>query len=239
MSLGTIVIEEVNLILKTDDIIETIAIVFTAIFTLLAAIAAMRSANISKTQLLTSLNNADKVDFFGFLNALEKAHHIRFLMRSALYEELKDLDSYINSYKSKSTEVNKALDRIIQFDTLVKSKPNFVGELGKSPDLFEEYFSYAKEISILFNFDFDIQKENDYVVVEPVGIKVPIYSGDPDKVIYVVDAVANEILGYKNSEIHQLGIGVNRKRDNEYFDAFRNRYQNSQGGNYQYVVANK
>jgi hypothetical protein len=239
LSLGTIVVEEVNFILKADNLIETVGIVVTAICTLLAARAAMKSADTSKKQLQMSLSNADQVNFFGLLDALEKAHGIRFLTRGALYEELKDLDTYVNLYKSESAAVDRTVDDVILFDTRVKTNPKFVGNSGKSPELFEAYFEYAKEISLLFKFDFDISEETDCVVVEPIGIKIPIYSRDPDKVVYVVDAVANEILGYKNPEIHQHGIGVTRKRDSEYFDAFRDKYKNSQGGEYQYVVANK
>ncbi|EJE8695003.1 hypothetical protein [Vibrio vulnificus] len=237
MSLGTIVVEEVNLILKVDDFVETVAIVLTALCTFLAARAAMRSAEISKTQLLASLNNADQVNFFGLLDALEKAHGIRFLTRGALYEELKDLGSYLELYKSKSAAANTAIERVIKFDSEVKSRPGFNGRLGKSPDLFEVYFDYAKEVSLLFQFDFNIPEENDFVVLDPIGIKVPVYDRDPDKVVYIVDAVANEILGYKNSDYHLLGIGVSRRRDVEYFEAFYNEYKDSQSGEYQYVEA--
>lgn len=214
--------------------VQTVAIVLTALFTLLAAWAAMCSAKTSERQLKESLNRADQMNFFGLLDALEKAHHIRFLSRGVLYEKLKDFNEYIRLYELYAKSTNKSINSVISIDNNIKTQVNFVGNKGCSPKLFEAYLDYAKNISLLFEFDFVPSNTHDYVTVSPIGIVIPIYPLDPDKVVYVVDTIANEILGYKDTETYGKGIGVQRERNFESFEAFKSDCKGQNNSQYKY-----
>lgn len=233
MSLITLVVEEVKFVFDIDGIVQTIAILLTALFTAVAAWGAMRSAKTSERQLATSLNTADQVNFFGLLDALEKAHNIRFLTRGVLYEKLKDINGHVKFYESYTNSANQSIKQTIHHDS-TKKLTNYAGEQGKSPCLFEIYFDYVKDVSLLFEFEFIIPKGSDYTVIGGIGIIIPIAVLDPDKTVYIVNTVANELLGYKDPTFYEKGIGVSRKRDFEYFNAFKYKYREQKYTEYQY-----
>ncbi len=218
-----------------DGIVQTIAIVLTALFTLFAALAAMHSARTSARQLQTSLNREDKINFLGLLDALEKTYDIRFLTRGILYEKLKDFNIYIKSYESYVNSTNDTVKRVFSFDTEIKTGKNFKGEEGESPELFKAYLDYVKDVSLLFEFEFVIPDGSEYVIEYSHGIVIPIYSIDPDKIVYVVDTIAHELLGHKDTKIHEQDLGVNRQRSFEYFEVFRSKYKDQKYLLYQYI----
>lgn len=238
--LGTITIEEVKLIFKMDAVVESIAIVLTAIFTFLAAWAAMKAAKTSQKQLETHLSNVEKINFFGLLDALEKAHKVVFLSRVSLYAELKNPESYSKKYRDLSKNTNKCIKEAICHDAEIKAMPNYRGNTGKSPCVFEFYFHHVERISVLFEFDFIIPNGTDFVILGQIGVKIPIYKLDPDKVVYIADTIANEILGYKISSMHEECLGAERMRCFEYFKAFKDEYSVKEvksGKEYQYISA--
>jgi len=220
--LGYFTIEEVKIVLQADSAIETVAIILTAFFTLLAANAARKSAMVSQKQLEANLNSFEQERFNRLLDSLEKAHNITFLTRGSLYSKLcNDIEAKLKHYKSLEKETNKRVKKIIDFDNNQRNSSDVFCNNGKDSDLFKVYFEYACEISLLFEFDYIVLSGNDFVKVLSKGSNIPIYNLEPDRIVYVADAIANEILGFNIIDIHLKGYGVGRKGDFDYFEAFK------------------
>lgn len=239
LTLATLIIEQFEVIVKFDNITQTIAIVATAVFTAMAAWAAKVSAEASKQQLEQQVRNVDHDNFFGVLAGLEKAHQIAFLSRGGLYENLRNSEELVIKYRKITDEANHYLEQLVAGDIFRETSPNIVNGTKRSPEYYEQLVDYARELCHDFMFDFVITSDTDFIKTH-TGFKLPIDHHDPDKFIFTINTVINEILGYKDSSILQDGVSITRNRESGYFDAFKAKYTDisvDQTSAYQYIRA--
>ena len=229
-----ILIDKINLTFIINDLLVMLATLATALFTAVAAYAAMKSARISKEHLIKQTVQFELESFYKLLDSLEKVHKIVFIQRNKLNQDIRDIKELYDNYERLVKNVERSSQAIESFDTsaeLDKTEPT--GYKGDK-SLYCSYIDFAREVSLIFHFDFLIKNNDDYVITSS-KIKIPFKEYDPTNFLFISSLIANEILSVKMEpeeiiETPQLYIS------DKHFECFKKYYiaSNNQS-NYRYI----
>ncbi|MGF1845294.1 hypothetical protein L4C39_19305 [Vibrio clamense] len=181
-----LVIENIELVLAMDNLIVSIATLLTAVFTCLAAISSVKAVKVANNSYSVQSNQYRLEEFYKLLDSLERAHGVCFLQRGTLLERIKVEADFVHHYNNFTAMVNNGFKH---------------ADKGRNVNHFISYIAFADRISRLFNFEYIIPANSEYVLKEHSGQEFPIRKNNPNWVGQSADTIAREILQFYGIDI--------------------------------------
>ncbi|MEZ9393231.1 hypothetical protein AB4222_15145 [Vibrio splendidus] len=176
-----LVIENVELIFAMDNLIASIATLLTVLFTCIAAISSMRAVKVASNSYSAQSQQYRLDEFYKLLDSLERAHGVCFLQRGTLFERMKTEADIIHQYENSVAMVNNGFR---------------LRDKGHEVNHFLSYVSFADRISRLFDFEYLVPLDSEYVLEENSGQVFPIRKSNPNWVGKSSYTIAREILQF-------------------------------------------